>query len=106
MTCHPAHNEPRVDRGPRCRRQLPSVTIGRISTCFPIGTSTVGIPFTNGQVTHLLSLLSGGRKRPSPADGEKAHARRSRRGPRRDAGPFCKGQQKRGESRNAWPFPL
>jgi hypothetical protein len=29
-------------------------------------------------------------RRPSPADGEKALARRSRRGPRRDAGPFCK----------------
>jgi hypothetical protein len=45
-------------------------------------------------------------KRPSPADGEKAPARRSRRGPRRDAGPFCKGRKKRGESRNGWPFRL
>src|SRR5712671_5112600 len=45
-------------------------------------------------------------KRPSPADGEKALARRSRRGPRRDARPFCKGRQKREKLRNAWPFRL
>jgi trehalose synthase len=43
---------------------------------------------------------------PSPVDGEKAPARRSIRGPRLDAGPFCKGQQKRGEFRNAWLFRL
>jgi hypothetical protein len=68
-------------------------------------------PFADGQITHLLSLLSGGRKRPfavemlaailnadPPADGAKASARRQRRGPRRDAGPFCKGRQSVGKS--------
>src|SRR5712672_3104285 len=45
-------------------------------------------------------------KQPSPADGEKAPAHRLRRGPRLDAGAFCKGRQKRGKFRNVGPFRL
>jgi hypothetical protein len=76
-------------------------------------------PLTDGQITHLLSLLSGGRKRPFAGEMlagiQSSHPQLTvKRHPHTDSDEvhvrtlkhFVRSRQKREELRNAWPFRL